>query len=108
MRALKLNMGAVLLCLLAACVTPKTFEERLAVSYQDVTEARNTGQTLLTADKITVKDAENVQKQADVVREGLDVAQGLGETAGKPKLDATIDILRALQTYLTLKQKGVQ
>lgn len=110
MRALKLSVGAALLCMLAACVVPQNFQERLATGYQDVIEVRNTGATLFTAEKISVQDAENIQKQADVVRAGLDVANDMAEgldPAAEDKLDSTINILSVLKTYLEARKKGM-
>ncbi len=73
-----------------------------------VTEIRNTAATLLVAQKITKADAENIQKQADVMREGLVVVRGLADTdvsTAAGRLAAIQASLRALQAYLLERSK---
>lgn len=102
---------ALALLAMVACTTlvPKTFNERLAAGYVTVTSVRQTTTTLLQGGKISSTDAQNVQKQADSVREGLDVARQLKlalPQAGEDKLTATLAVLTSLQTYLEARQKG--
>jgi len=105
--------------ILAACIvlagcasmgvpSPETFNQRIAVAVASVSAARDTATTLLTAGKIGKEDAANIQKQADVAREGLDVARRL-EVSGDmidaaSRLEMANAIMRELQKYLTLKQ----
>lgn len=104
---------ALLLVSLSACsvlgiATPQTFNERLAAGYTTVTGVRQSAGTLLTADKITADDAQNVQKQADTARTGLDLAAQIHVTdpnAGSDKLDSVVVGLTALQAYLQSKGK---
>jgi len=104
---------------LAACIalagcasmgvpSPETFNQRVAVGIASVSTARDTAATLLAAGKISREDAINIQKQADVAREGLDVARKMeaaGDTnGGSTRLEVANAALRALQTYLVQKQ----
>lgn len=97
---------------LAACANigvpaPETFNQNLAVAVALNTEVRNTAAAALSTNKISVADAENVQKQADTARDGLNVARGLSGTdltGANNKLAATTAILKALQAYLIAKQ----
>src|SRR3990167_1885869 len=99
--------------LLAACAqlglpTAQTFDQKLLVAYGTVGAVKKTTLSLLNADKIDVKDAENVQTQTDNVQAALDVSRGLAKTdltAANNKLSATITILTALQSYLATKGK---
>lgn len=102
-------LAAVCLIVLAACQTliPKTFNERLATGYVTVTTVRQTTTSLLVARKISADDAQNVQNQANLAREGLDLAQKLNETipmAAEDKLSATLVILQSLESYLAAKK----
>lgn len=105
---------AVLLLTLSACqtlgvTTPKTFNERLAAGYATVTGARDTTATLLTSGKLSAPDAQNVQRQLDNARTGLDLARQIHATnppAGDARLDAVVTGLTALQAYLQSRIKG--
>lgn len=95
----------LLTLLLQGCATlgvpaPQTFNERLAAGYVSATSIRTSATTLLNGAVITSSDAENLQKQADVAREGLDVARTLPALQAEDKLQATLLILQAAQTYL--------
>lgn len=104
--------------LLAVCITacaalgqptPETLNQKVAVGIGFVTETRATASALLAAGKIGPDDAENVQRQADVARDGLAVARKM---AGTNLSDATsraeaINVgLRALLATLQAKQGG--
>lgn len=104
---------AIVLCvsigfLPTGCATGKTFNENVAISYGTVTGVRNTATTLLNAKKISATDAENVLKQTDLAREGIELARqmrALGQNVpAENKLTATIAALQLLQTYLATKQ----
>jgi hypothetical protein len=103
----------LLLILLTACATlgidaPKTFNERLAAGYTTVTGVRNTAATLLTSNKLSADDAQNVQSQADNARTGLDLARQIHATnppAADARLDAVVTGLTALQAYLNTRGK---
>lgn len=115
-RALGMSIAFVVLVMAAtlftACAqlgmaTPQTFNERLAAGYTSVSAVRDSAATLLTAGKIQVKDAENVQAQADNARAGLDLARGMSGTnplAANDKLSATISLLTGIQQYLLTRQ----
>ena len=99
---------AVAGCASMGVPSPETFNQRVAVGIASVSTARDTAATLLAAGKIGKEDAANIQKQADVAREGLDVARRL-ETSGQmtdaaSRLEMANAIMRELQKYLTLKQ----
>jgi len=98
-------------CAALGAPTPDTFNQKLAVGVASVTEARNTATTLLQAGKISVADAQNIQAQADVAREGLNVARGMSATdltTANTRLEVASAALRALQAYLVTKQGGVK
>lgn len=102
----------VLTLMLAGCAQlglapAETFNQRLAVGYSTVTAVRQSATTLLVAKKITAEDAQNVQRQADNARAGLDIARGLEKTdptAANAKLLAVRTALTALQAYLVSKE----
>jgi hypothetical protein len=103
----------LLFVLLTACATigveaPKTFNEKLGAGYATVTAVRDTTGTLLTANKLSADDAQNVQAQADNARTGLDLARQIHATnpsGGDAKLDAVVTGLTALQAYLNSRGK---
>ena len=106
---LRLNQAIPLLVLLAAgCASlgvpvPQTFNQKAAAALTTVTGARQTTLTLLQAHKLTPDDAENVDKQADNLRQGIEVARTIHGTdpgAGDTKLGATIAALQVLTAYL--------
>lgn len=87
--------------------TPETFNQNLAVSVAANTSVRETATTLLQAGKISAADAENVLKQTDVAREGLNVARSLSGTdlaSAQGRLEAVSAALKAMQAYLAAKQ----
>lgn len=86
--------------------SPQTFNERAAASISTVTEVRQVATTLLQANRITVDDADNIQKQADVARNGIELARTLhasNPAAGENKLNAVVAVLATLRGYLTSK-----
>jgi hypothetical protein len=111
MKRLSTFLVACALALLTACAalgveSPQTFNEKLAVAVATNAEVRNTATTLLLTGKITAADAANIQAQADVAREGLNVARSLSATdftSAGSRLEVTSAALRAIQTYLLSK-----
>lgn len=103
-RFLKQNIY-ILLALVVGCAalglpTPQSFNEKLLAAYSGVTTVRAGGDALIVAKKISSADAENVQKQADNVRAGLDIASSMQDpTLAAAKLNSTVAILTALQAY---------
>ena len=113
MKALRNHYSALVILamtLLVACAqlgvpTPDTVNQKIAVAVVTVTSIRTTATTLLTAQKISVEDAENIQKQADTAREGLNVARTIKDPlSADNKVEAVTTVLRALQAYLLTKQ----
>ena len=99
---------ALMAVILAACATfkaPQTFNERLAAGYVSTTSVRQVATILLNGRVISSADAENVQRQADVAREGLDLASTLQGALAEDKLTSTLQVLHALEAYLASKQK---
>lgn len=111
------NIAALWLAvvLLAGCqwlglATPETFAEKAAAAYASVTTIREQALGLLTAGAISADDAENIQAQADVARDGIEVARQLhaaSPEAGEARIDAVITGLTVLRDYLATR-KGVQ
>lgn len=94
---------ALIGCAALGVATPQTFNEREAAAIASVTAARDLSASLLAANKISVADARNVQKQCDVLREGISVASTLHATdpaAAETRLAGAIAALTALNGYL--------
>lgn len=112
MRLIQTLVLALLAFVLAACTSlgapaPKTLNERIAVTVTAVTAVRQSATTLLTAKKLSVEDAENIQRQADNVMAGVQVARSLSPVdpnAADAKLQQTRQVLLALQAYLATKE----
>ncbi len=101
---------AVALLLVHACAAlgipqADTFNKQLAGGYVTVTSIRQLGTTLVTSGKLKPDDADNVLKQTDNARAGLDIAKVLGPVEGRDKLATTLTVLTGLQAYLAAKGK---
>jgi predicted kinase len=113
-RSLQLALMAMVLGIAAGCAqlgleAPESFRDKAAATLVGATTARTTATALLNAGKITVADAENVQKTADAVRDGVRVAQTLSltdMTSAQAKLNTTRTILAGIVAYLNAKQAG--
>lgn len=103
MYAAVLLIGIASMLHACATISPKTFNEKLAAGYVSVTSIRQLGATLVASKAITPDDGENVLKQTDNARAGLDLARAMGPDAGTDKLAATLTVLTGLQTYLNAK-----
>lgn len=105
-KKLSMFLAAVLLvgCTALGGVTPQTLNERVAVVVVTTTGVREQTAVLLASGKISKADAIQIQKQADVVIEGAQIARNLPGAAGETKLASTIAVLKALQTYLLAKE----
>lgn len=105
MKKLLRQNGYLLLAFIVGCAalglpTPQSFNEKLLAGYSGVTTVRAGGDALIVAKKISSADAENIQKQADNVREGLDIAASMKDPAlAANKLNTTLAILTTLQAY---------
>lgn len=67
-----------------------------------------TATTLLAADRISARDAQQIHDQAVNLKSGLEIAEQVHATnpaAGDDKLSATITALTALQGYLQAREK---
>ncbi len=87
---------------------PQNLEERIVVTLATISGVRDAAATLLTAKKISVEDAENIQRQADNVRAGTLLAQTMlkvDPAGADAKLQQTRAALIALQSYLATKEK---
>lgn len=112
MRLIQTLAAALLAVLLVACTSlgapaPQTLNERIAVTVTAVTAVRQSTTTLLTAQKLSVQDAENIQRQADNVVAGAQIARtlaGVDPAAADAKLQQTRQVLLALQAYLATKE----
>lgn len=101
-----------LVALVTACAqlgvpTPETLNQRIAVTVGTVTAVRASTTTLLTAKKLSADDADNIQRQADNVIAGAQVARSLATTdpaAADAKLQQTRAVLTALQQYIAAKE----
>lgn len=87
---------------------PVTSEERVVVTLATVAGVRDAAATLLKAKQISVEDAENIQRQADSVRAGVEIARAMiavDPAGADAKLQQTRLALAALQAYLATKEK---
>lgn len=97
------------LILLSSCAylgipQAETFNAKLATGYITVTSVRETTTSLVSADAISPQDAANIQRTADAVRSGLDIAKTLGAGAGDDKLASSLILLTELQKYVNSKK----
>lgn len=108
-KGLRLGLLCALAILATACQNipaPKTFNQSAAVAVVSVTQVRQTATILLTANKITKADAQNVQNQADNARRGIEVARVLYKAdpvEGQSKLSTVVQGLTLIQQYLASK-----
>lgn len=116
MKSIHMRQGYALMCALALLVAlsgcavlgiakPQNFEESAAAGYTTVTTVRNVTTILLDGGVINSADAQNIQNQANLAREGLDLARSLGPVKGQDRLTASLQILQALESYLAQKQR---
>lgn len=113
MIALRNSFISFLFASLTACAqlglpAPATVPQKIMVTVATVTGVRDSATVLLNAGKISVADAENILKQTDNLRAGLDVARTLvrlDPAAADAKLTAIRTTLIALQAYLDTKGK---
>jgi hypothetical protein len=118
MKLFRILTACLLGALLSACgtvTTPKSTKEAIMVSYPAIAGVRDVATNLLLSAKITPADARNIQAQADAVRAGLDIAKDIftadcpampapavpcASPAAATKLEQTLLVLQALQSYL--------
>lgn len=113
MKRLFLWLTGLLLTLAVGCAqmgvpAPQTLSQRIAVTVSSVTAVRQSTTVLLTSNKISAADAQNIQAQADNVVAGALVARslaGVDPAAADAKLQQTRAVLLALQQYLASKEK---
>ncbi len=113
---MKTNGYVLALCLLvavfalAACQAPgpvfagQSFNDRAAQGYAAVAAVHSMSATLLDGHVIGSKDAENVVQQADIARDGIDIAKGLTGQAAETRLDVALLALQAAKSYLCQQQ----
>jgi hypothetical protein len=109
----KLSFLPILLVLVLGCAqlgvpAPQTFNEKAAAALITVTGARETTLTLLQAGKISADDAQNIQSQADTLRQGIEVARSIRAMTpdvADDRLAATITALNALTAYLEARKQ---
>lgn len=108
----RLAVTYVIVALLAACSylglpQASTFHQRAAVALGTVSAVRDSAAAMLGAGTLGVEDAENVQRQADLARESIDIARALHASdpgAAESRLDVTIRSLQLLQAYLRSRE----
>lgn len=102
----------VLAALLTACTlmgqpTPDSFNQKLEGAYRTAETIVRSNSILLNAHKISSADAENVAKEVDAGKQGLDIARDIHTTdpqAGSARLTATLAGLHALEAYLKTQE----
>jgi len=95
-------------CAALGLPTAETFNEKAAATLGTITTVRQTATTLLNERKITAEDGDNILKQTDNARAGLDIARVLNKQnpqAADAKLNAVRTVLVALQGYLAARGK---
>jgi hypothetical protein len=106
------TLALVALVILTACAglgvpSPQNTGERIAVTVVSVTAVRQSATTLLVAKKISPDDAEHIQRQADNVIAGAQIARAMlavDPAAADAKLLQTRQVLLALQAYLAARE----
>lgn len=86
-----------------------TVNEKILTGVNLITEIRNNADIALAAKQISAEDAQNVQNQANLAREGLVVARAYSKddvSAANAKIDAQRVILNELKRYLLSKGAG--
>lgn len=85
----------------------KTFNEKYATGVAAATAALTTTDQLLKAGKLTPRDASNIERQVDNVKEALDLAKQINatdQTTGGNKLASALTALQGISTYLAQQQ----
>lgn len=83
-----------------------TFNQKLGAGYTTATAAVETAGSLLSAGVITPDDAEDILRQADTLKNSLDVARSLKRISledATTKLEAALKISEAIEEYLLTK-----
>lgn len=101
-----------LIVVMPACTTlgipnADTFNKRAVVAYSTIEGTANLDNTLVTTGKLSKADARNVLSQLQHCKTGIDLATQLYASTpalGEDKLQTTLAILNALNTYV----KGIQ
>jgi hypothetical protein len=111
MKKISLFLAALVLsaCAQFGVPTPQTLSQQIAVTVTTVSGVRENAAMLLQTKRISVEDAENIQKQADAVVAGATIARSLAVTdpaSAQTKLQQTRAVLLALQQYLLAKEAG--
>lgn len=102
-----LSLGVLAGCAQLGVPAPETMPQRIAVGLSNVTQVRKAAVILLKADKISVRDAENIQAQADNAATALNIARviAVDDPAGaNAKVSSAIAVLTALDAYLATKE----
>lgn len=108
MRETRFIVLAMVATMLLACaqfggVTPQTFNQKVLAAQTTATTVLKLNDDLLLGKQITAADATNIEKQADNLQAGIDIARQVhatNPTAGDAKLQAVLTALQALQSYL--------
>lgn len=115
MREFKQAVTAAVLCWLmiavTACTTlgisqPTTFNQKAVAAHATVEGVAKTAASLRATGKLSDADRDNVVASLRSAEMGIDIATMAAKTdpvAGATKLDASIAVLTALQTYLATK-----
>lgn len=93
---MKKMLIALACCLLMACATPQSFEQRLAYAYASDASLRVATLNALNDGKITVAQAQHAQDVADVARHALDLARTTKDAGAMAKAAAALDELHIL------------
>ncbi len=97
------------LCFVAACATTaKSFNQELLIGLNTIGEVKNQAALLVRAGKLSVKGAEDVQRQTDELEalfSAARVAYPKDPKQAYQNLDFAKQSLTALQAYLLSKEK---
>lgn len=94
-------------CAVLGVPNPETFNQRAASTYTSISATRLTAAALVGGGVLSKADGANVQEQADAARGGVDLARQIhanAPQAGEDRLQLSIAILTAIQTYLDSKK----
>lgn len=110
MKRLFLILATALLTACAQLGVPAadTFNKKAVAAHNTVTAVAKAATTLRAAGKLSDADRDNVVATLRSAETGIDLATMVAKTdapAGMTKLDTSIAVLTALQTYLLTKEK---
>lgn len=111
MRQLAYFYIVIFLLAATACASlqgPRNLSDQLAYSYAALSTARGTAASLLDRGRITITQAESVQKQANEIRANLDLAKVLANSGNTDDAAAKLQFAQSLLTEIEKQLNAAQ